>query len=30
MACIKYMSEADVQDMMEVNEMLYDESEEEY
>ena len=27
MACVKYMSESEVQDMMHVNEMLYDEDE---
>lgn len=27
MACVKYMSESDVQDMMEINEFLLDEDE---
>jgi hypothetical protein len=30
MACVKYMSESDVQDMMESNEMIEEEYEDEY
>ena len=29
MACVKYMSEADVQDMMEINEFILEEDEDE-
>lgn len=30
MACVKYMSESDVQDMMEINEFVAEDEEEEY